>query len=80
MVAIDGKPIIAYVIDLSLGENFFIFVCNQDHLNHTDHDMESILKNYCSTGKVIGVLPHKLGPFHAVQQVFPELDLREPLL
>lgn len=80
LIPIDGKPIIEYVIDLFPGEKNFTFICNQDHLNHTSYDMEIILKNYCPTGKIIGISPHKLGPIHAVQQVFSELDLEEPVV
>ena len=31
--------------------------------------MESILRQYCPTGRIIGIPPHQLGPIHAVRQV-----------
>lgn len=78
LIVIDGKPIISHVIDLFPGEEKFIFICNQDHLDYTDYNIEKILKNYCPTGKIIGIPPHKLGPVHAVQQVVSELNMNEP--
>lgn len=69
LIEIDGKPIIAHVIDMFPGEQDFIFICNQDHLDNPDYRMEAILQAYCPTGKVIGIPAHKLGPIHAVRQV-----------
>jgi NDP-sugar pyrophosphorylase family protein len=69
LIQIDNKPIIGHVIDMFPGESDFIFICNQDHLDNPDYRMENIIKQYCPTGHVIGIPPHKLGPIHAVQQV-----------
>ncbi|HEF4780139.1 TPA: hypothetical protein SAP43_005212 [Burkholderia multivorans] len=69
LIEVEGKPIIAHVIDLFPGERDFIFICNQDHLDHPEYRMESILQTYCPTGRAIGIAPHKLGPIHAVRQV-----------
>lgn len=80
LIAIDGKSIIEHVIDIFPGEENFIFICNQDHLDYTDYNMEIILKNYCPTGKIIGIPPHKLGPIHAVQQVMSEINMDEPIV
>jgi NDP-sugar pyrophosphorylase family protein len=69
LIEIDGKPIIAHVIDMFPGETDFIFICNQDHLDNPDYRMASILQNYCPTGQIIGIPAHKLGPIHAVRQI-----------
>jgi NDP-sugar pyrophosphorylase family protein len=69
LIEIDGKPIIAHVIDMFPGETDFIFICNQDHLDNPDYRMQSILQHYCPTGQVVGIPAHKLGPIHAVRQV-----------
>ena len=34
LIEIESKPIIAHVIDMFPGENDFIFICNQEHLNN----------------------------------------------
>ena len=37
-------------------------------------EMKEILKEFCPTGKVLGINPHKLGPVHAVQQIQDHLN------
>jgi len=80
LIEIDGKPIIAHVIDMFPGEQDFIFVCNQDHLTNPDYRMEAILKQYCPTGRIVGIAPHKLGPIHAVLQVEHLIDPSSPVV
>ncbi len=80
LIEIDGKPIIAYVIDMFPGETNFIFICNQDHLNNPAYEMAATLLKYCPTGKIIAIPSHKLGPVHAVLQVEHLLDLSEPVV
>jgi NDP-sugar pyrophosphorylase family protein len=80
LIEIDGKPIIAHVIDMFPGECDFIFVCNQDHLDNPDYKMQEILQHYCPTGRIVGIAPHKRGPIHAVQQVEHLIDLGQPVV
>mgnify|MGYP003390653965 CR=1 FL=1 len=80
LIEIDGKPIIAHVIDMFPGETDFLFICNQDHLNNSDYQMEAILRQYCPSGRVIGIPPHKLGPNHAVLQVNHLIAPNRPVL
>src|ERR1035437_5598650 len=81
LIEIDGKPIVAHVIDMFPGERDFIFICNQDHLNNRDYSMESILRKYCPTsGHIIGIPAHKLGPIHAVRQVEHLIDPDRPVV
>lgn len=80
LIEIDGKPIIAHVIDMFPGEENFIFICNQDHLDHADYAMRAILERYCPTGIIIGIPPHKLGPVHAVQQVEHLIHPDQPVI
>lgn len=80
LIKIDGKPIVAHVIDMFPGESDFIFICNQDHLKNPLYKMEAILKEYCPSGKIIGIHAHKLGPINAVRQVEHLLDRNEPVI
>ncbi|MFZ2738209.1 MAG: sugar phosphate nucleotidyltransferase [Burkholderiaceae bacterium] len=80
LIEIDGKPIIAHVIDMFPGETDFIFICNQDHLDVPGYRMETILRQYCPTGKIVGIAPHKLGPNHAVRQVEHLIDPAQPVV
>jgi len=78
LIEIDGKPIIAHVVDLFPGETDFLFICNKDHLANADFRMEDILKRYCPTGQIVGIDPHKLGPVHAVRMIAELIDKRAP--
>ena len=80
LIEIDGKPIVAHVIDMFPGENDFLFICNQDHLDDPSYEMASILKKYCPTGRIVGISPHKLGPIYAVLQAINEIDISRPVI
>lgn len=80
LIEIDGKPIIAHVIEMFPGEENFIFICNQDHLDNPEYKMEETLKRYCPSGKIIGIAAHKLGPIHAVRQAEHLLDPTQPVI
>ena len=80
LIEIDGKPIIAHVIDMFPGEQDFIFICNQNHLDNISYQMEPILRKFCPTGRVVGIPPHKLGPVHAVRQVEHLIDPNRPVV
>jgi len=68
LINVDGKPIIAHVINLFPGESDFIFICNQEHLDHPDYKLRAVLNKLCPSGTIVGIEPHKLGPIHAVQK------------
>jgi NDP-sugar pyrophosphorylase family protein len=74
LILMEGKPIIAHVIDMFPGETDFIFICNQNHLDEDKFRMRAILNEICPTGRVVGISPHKLGPVHAVQQVYESIN------
>jgi len=80
LIEIDGRPIIAHVIDMFPGERDFIFICNQDHLDDPEYRMAAVLRQYCPTGRIIGIPPHKLGPIHAVRQVEHLIDPALPVI
>lgn len=80
LIEIDGKPIIAHVIDMFPGEKDFIFICNQEHLSNPSYRMEAILRQHCPTGRIIGIPAHHLGPVHAVRQIEHLLDLERPVI
>jgi len=80
LIEIDGKPIIAYVIDMFPGETDFIFICNQEHLNQAAYRIEAILKEYCPSGRILGIPPHKLGPINAVRQAEHLLNPADPVV
>ena len=80
LIEIEGKPLLAHVIDMFPGEQDLIFICNQEHLDTPEFGMEEIILSHCPTGSIVGIPPHKLGPVHAVQQVVHLLDPAEPVV
>ncbi len=80
LIEVEGKPIIAHVVDMFPGETDFVFICNEDHLNSQNYQMEEILRTYCPTGLIVGIKPHKLGPIYAVTQVEHLIDMAKPVV
>ena len=80
LIPVDGKPIIAHVMDLFPGERDVVFVCNQEHLDEPAYRMAEILREVCPTGRVVRIAPHRLGPVHAVMQVMHLLDPARPVV
>ena len=80
LIEIDGKPIVGHVIDMFPGETDLVLVCNQEHLSEPAYRMEAVLKEYCPSGKVVGIPPHKFGPISAVRQIEHLLDPAEPVV
>ncbi len=80
LIEIDGMPIIAHVIKMFPGESDFLFICNQDHLNEPAFRMTAILKEYCPSGRIFGIPPHKLGPVNALRQAAHLLDPAKPVV
>lgn len=80
LIEVDGRPIIAHVIDMFPGEQDFIFICNEDHLNEAQYKMQLILQAHCPPRKIVGIKAHKLGPVHAVLAVRDELVDDEQVL
>ncbi len=80
LIEVENKPIIYHIIKMFPGETNFIFICNNEHLNNTKFNMEKILQEYCHSGKIVGINPHKLGPVHAILQVKDLIDYTKPVI
>ena len=80
LIEVDGKPVIAHVVDMFPGERDFTFVCNQEHLDKPVYRMESILRSICPTGRIVGIPPHRLGPVHTVREAEHLLDPVRPVV
>jgi dTDP-glucose pyrophosphorylase len=74
LIEIDGKPIIAHVINMFPGETKFLFICNEDHLNTKKYQMQTTLQKLCPTGKIISIPSHHYGPVYAVLQAEKYID------
>ena len=78
LIEVNGKPIIAHILDLFEGETDFIFICDREHLKKTR--MQKIIKKYCPQGRIIPIEPHNLGPVYAVTQAFKFIKDNEPTI
>ncbi len=80
LIPVDGKPIIAHVIDMFPDADDFIFICNQDHLATPEYRMAETLRRHCPKGRIVGIGPHKLGPTNAVLQAAAQIDEDRPVI
>jgi len=80
LIELEGKPIIAHVIEMFPFESDFIFICNQDHLDNQEYQIEATIKNFCPSGKIVSIPAHKLGPVHAVMIAIDHINLERPVV
>lgn len=80
LIEIDGKVMIEHVVNMFPGEENFVFICNNKHLQNSK--LESILKELKPNCKIIGVDSVKLGPVWDMLQVVKKDDFldSEPVI
>lgn len=78
LIPVDGKAMIAHVIDMFPGDHDFVFICNEEHIRTTE--MKNIIERHCPSGVIRSIPPHKLGPVYAVYQAFDLIDDDEPVI
>lgn len=66
LIELGGRPMIAHVIDMFPGEEHFVFVCNNRHLQETN--LRQILLRLKPSSRIIGIDFKKLGPVWGVLQ------------
>jgi NDP-sugar pyrophosphorylase family protein len=62
LIEVDGRPMIAHVVDMFPGATDILFICAQDHLDQTP--LRSVLEQVAPGSRIVGIAPHKLGPVH----------------
>jgi bifunctional N-acetylglucosamine-1-phosphate-uridyltransferase/glucosamine-1-phosphate-acetyltransferase GlmU-like protein len=73
LIKVDGKPIIAHVINLFPEENNVTFICNDKHLKETS--MREILLNIKPNSKIFEVSNiNREGPVQAVSLIYDNID------
>jgi NDP-sugar pyrophosphorylase family protein len=78
LIEVEGKPIIAHVVDMFPGETKFTFICNEEHLATTK--MRAVLKELVPTANILSIPPHKKGPVYAVSLVYALIDDEEEVI
>ena len=80
LIAVEGKPIIAHVIEMFPGEKKFIFICNTDHLKDETFQLTNQIRKFCPTGEIVGIEPHKSGPIGAILKAKKFIDEKLPTI
>jgi NDP-sugar pyrophosphorylase family protein len=78
LIEVDGRPIIAHLLEQFPADWPKVFVCNRDHVAQTP--IRSVLERLAPGCTVIGIEPHDKGPVHAVLQAAEVLPDEEPCL
>lgn len=80
LINVDGKPIIAHIIDSYPIDCDFIFICNSVHLSDESYDMRKLILLYCPEAKIVEIEPHKLGPVNAILFAEKIIDRSRPVV
>ena len=80
LIMSEGKPFVQHVVEMFDPNDDFIFICNKDHLNTIEFEMEKTLKSICPKGRIYGIEPHKKGPVFAVKQILEHVDLEQEII
>ncbi len=80
LIEVEGKPIIAHVIEMFPQETNFLFICNEDHLNNKKFNMRAIIKHFCPSGNIFAIKGHKLGPVNAIMNIREQVDHKLPTI
>ena len=78
LIKIHGKPIIEWVVNLFPGDNEFIFICREEHLEKTN--LRNELNRIKPSGVIIPIASHKLGSVYAVSKVFDLIKDNEEII
>lgn len=78
LILVDGKPIIEHVINLFPGEDNFIFICREEHLEQTN--MRELLLALKPKARIVSMPGEKLGPVYSVTKAFDLIDNFEPAI
>ena len=80
LIPVEGKPIVAHVVDMFPGDNEFIFICNRDHLARAEYRMAETLRALAPKVRIVPIDPHRLGPVNAVLKAEAFIDLEGPVI
>ena len=77
-IQVEGKPIIAHVLDMFPGEDNPIFICRDEHL--ATLPIASLLRTLRPNCMILSMRPHNEGPVLALQQVYHSIPDDEEIL
>ena len=80
LIIVDELRFIEHVVNMFSKNDFFIFICNKQHLNNKDWKLEELLNKITPKSKILGIEPHKYGPIHAVLKAKDLINNNEPIV
>ncbi len=78
LIVVEGRPLIAHVLDMFPGEEDVVFICNEEHLGTTD--IVSVLKALKPSCTIITVPGKQKGPVAALVHAFGVIDDDEDVM
>lgn len=60
LIEVDGRPMVAQVVQMFPGEHDFLFICARNHLEETP--LRAVLETLVPSATIVGIDPHKGGP------------------
>ncbi len=80
LIIVDEFRFIEHVVNMFSKKDDFIFICNEQHLNNKDWQLEELLNKIAPISKIVSIEPHKYGPIHAVLKAKHLIDNNEPVI
>lgn len=80
LVLIDGKPLVAHVLDMYPNWDDVLFIVNSEHLVDDSLDLAGVLNGLRPNGKIFPVSPHKKGPGWAIKLASDLLNPDVPIV
>ena len=78
LIEVEGKPIIAHVIEMFPNETDFTFICNRGHLEEERFQLREQIGKFCPTANIVGIDPHRSGPIGAILKAKEFIDKNLP--
>ena len=80
LIDVDGRPMIAHVLDQFSSTAPPLLICNDEHLADPGHDMAARLARLSPGADIVGIPSHKLGPAHSTLAVADRIDDERPVI
>lgn len=80
LVHLEGQAIIEHVVEMFPGQEDFVFICNREHLDEPDWQLETVLRRAAPRCRIVAIEPHRRGPVHAVLAAADLIDDRGPVV
>ncbi len=80
LISVDGKSIIAHVLDMFPDEDDVVFICNKEHLADPRVRMREILLKLKPNAQIVSVPGHRKGPVYDTAQAFDVINDDEEVI